>query len=91
MNSRNRRAIVLIMVLIVVAMLSLGAYAFTDLMLTEQDAVDLHGDHLQARALTESGVDMARIFLMDEWIVRTENGGTYDNPAIFQGRLVIDS
>ena len=91
MNKRNRRAIVLIMVLIVVAMLSLGAYAFTDLMLTEQDAVDLHGDHLQARALTESGVDMARIFLMDEWIVRTENGGTYDNPAIFQGRLVIDS
>ena len=90
-RERPRKALVLIVVLLVVSMLALGAYTFSDLMLTEQDAVELHGSHLQARALTESGVDLARIFLMNDWQVRNERGGLYDNPLMFQGRLVADS
>ena len=90
-GANRRKAIVLIMVLLVVSMLALGAYTFSDLMLTEQDAVDLHGSHLQARALTESGIDLARIFLMEDWQVQNELGGAYDNPLMFQGRLVTDS
>jgi len=87
----RRNGIVLIIVLLVVAMLALGAYTFSDLMLTEQEAVALHGDHLEARALTESGIDAARVFLMNDWEVRYQRGGTYDNPQMFRGRLVADN
>jgi hypothetical protein len=58
--------VVLIITLVVVAMLALGAYTFSDLMLTEQESVDLYGDHLQAKALSESGIEAARLFLMQD-------------------------
>ncbi len=88
---KRRRGIVLIITLVVVAMLALAAYAFSELMITESEAVDLYGEQLQARALSESGVDMARLFLRQDWETRYQNGGTYDNAAMFQGRLVVDS
>jgi DNA uptake protein ComE-like DNA-binding protein len=89
--SRPRRGIVLIIALVVVAMLSLGAYAFSELMLTESEAVDLYGQQLQARALAESGIDVARLFLRQDWETRYQNGGVYDNPGKFQGRLIVDN
>ncbi len=90
-KNKRRRAVILIIVLLVVAMLSLGAYAFSDLMITERRAVDLHGDHLQARALGESGVDAVRLLLMNDWQMQYDLGGVYDNPEMFRGRLVVDS
>lgn len=90
-KSSRRRGIVLIIALVVVAMLSLGAYAFSELMLTESEAVDLYGQQLQARALAESGIDVARLFLRQNWETRQQNGGVYDNPGKFQGRLIVDN
>ena len=75
----------LIIVLVVVAMLALGAYTYSDLMITERDAVDLYGEQLQARALAESGVDAARLFLMQDWETRYQLGGVYDNAGNFAG------
>ena len=40
---RSRRGAVLIVVLVVVAMLSLAGYTFTHMMLTHQQAAQLHG------------------------------------------------
>ncbi|MCA9269352.1 MAG: general secretion pathway protein GspK, partial [Planctomycetales bacterium] len=86
----RRPGIVLVIALVVVAMLSLAAYAFSDLMITERAAVDLYGGQLQARALCESGVEAARLFLLNDVETRAQLGGLYDNPTQFRGRLVLD-
>ncbi len=88
--TRATRGVVLIITLVVVAMLALGAYTFSDLMLTEQESVDLYGDHLQAKALSESGIESARLLLMQDLQTRNQLGGTYNNPTRFRGQLVVD-
>lgn len=87
---RCRRGIVLILVLVVVAMLALAGYAFSDLMLTEYEAAHLSGSHMQSQALAESGIDFARVFLLNDLETRYQQGGTYDNPELFRGMLVVD-
>ena len=86
----KRPALVLIIVLVVVAMLSLGAYAFTDLMLTHREAADLTGKQLQTRLLVDSGVDYTKMFLAQTPAAQTEAGGVYDNPERFKGVTVIE-
>ena len=84
-----RRGIVLIIVLIVVAMLSLGAYAFTDLMLAHREAAQLAGRQAQTRALVDSGVETVKMFLIQPDDARMEAGGFFDNPNLFRGVSVI--
>src|SRR5687768_7847752 len=86
---RTRRGIVLIIVLIVVAMLSLGAYSFTDLMLAHREAAQLAGRQAQTRALVDSGVETVKMFLIQPRDARTEAGGFFDNPDLFRGVTVI--
>lgn len=88
--NQARRGAVLIVVLVVVMMLTLGAYAFTELMQTENHAVQLTGRQIQARALAESGESFLEAYLGQEAEFITEQGGIYDNPQMFQGQLVID-
>lgn len=93
MTSRggNRpRGVVLVIVLIVVAMLALGAYAFTEIMLSHHEAALISSDQAQARALVDSGVASAQMFLAQDEATRLNSGGDYDNPAAFQGLLVVD-
>jgi hypothetical protein len=82
--------LVLIIVLIVVAVLSLSAYAFSNLMVMQSEATQLNGRRIQARMLAASGVEALRVFLLQDLAVRTESGGLYDNPAMFQGVTVLD-
>ncbi|TWT34520.1 type II secretion system protein GspK [Blastopirellula retiformator] len=89
-TQKARRGAVLIVVLVVVMMLSLGAYAFTELMQVESHAVHLTGRQIQARALAESGESFLESFLALGPEGMIEQGGIYDNPALFQGQLVID-
>ena len=86
----RRRGMVLILVLVVIALLSLAGYTFSELMLAEYEAATLHGRSVQAHALADSGVEMARLFVAQEKILQEEAGGHYDNPDRFQGVLVID-
>ena len=86
----RRRGIVLLLVLTVIVLLSLAAYTFSDLMLTERDGALLHGEQIQARALVESGVDMLRLYLSQDYATRLSAGGHLDNPSQFQGVLVVD-
>ncbi len=90
MTRSRRRGVVLILVLVVVALLSLAAYTFSELMLTEREATDIVGQRLQARAAAESGVDMVRAFLMLDSAARRDAGGVFDNETEFRGRVVID-
>ena len=85
----NRRGLVLILVLIVIAMLSLGAYSFTDLMLAQHEAQMLTGRQMQTRVLVDSGVEAVRMFLAQPEAQRTENGGIYENDERFRGVTII--
>lgn len=85
-----RRGLVLIIVLIVVVMLSLGAYTFTELMLAHQEAAQLAGRQIQTRALVDSGVEGVKLFLVQPPADRLEAGGIFNNPDRFRAITVID-
>lgn len=59
----SRSGTALIVVLIAVVMLSLGAYTFSELMIAEAKATALFAQEAQARALADSGVDLAAAVL----------------------------
>ena len=59
MKPTSRRGMVLVLVLIIVAMISLGSYSFSELMFAEYRAARLHERRLQARLAAESGVEYA--------------------------------
>ncbi len=81
----QRQGIALIMVLIVVAILSLGAYTFSDLMVAEWGGATVSGRQAQARAATESAAELAAAFFLEDEATRFSAGGVYDNPAYFSG------
>lgn len=85
---RARRGSVLIIVLVVVAILSLSAYTFSELMLTHYESTIYSGRQVQSRALVSSGVDASRWFLTQPPEFRADMGGTFDNPAVFQAQLI---
>jgi len=59
-------------------------------MLTERKAAGLAVRRAQARASAESGMEMTRLFLLQDRETQIEDGGWYDNPERFRGVLVID-
>jgi DNA uptake protein ComE-like DNA-binding protein len=90
-QSRVRKtASVLLLVLIVVALLTLGAMSFFQRMFVEHQAVRTHVRQTQARYLAESGVEYIRATLMQDPNVVRQTGGTYDNANLFQARPVLD-
>jgi type II secretory pathway component PulK len=76
---------VLVAVMIVIALLSWGGYAFTELMFTEHKATRLQGHAVQARLAAESGVELVKSYLMLTEQQRQEFGGHTNNPEHFQG------
>ncbi len=74
----------LIIVLVTIIFLALGAYSFTQLMVSESHLTKLAGRQVQSRYLVDSGVDYARLFLAQNESSIKELGGLYDNPTYFQ-------
>ncbi len=87
---QKRRGAVLLVVLMVVVILSLSAYSYTALMVSQREAVRLSGRQIQSRALVDSGVEAIKMFLAQEEQTIVDSGGTYDNAEHFQGILVRD-
>lgn len=85
----RRRGLVLVIVLVVIVFLSLGAYTFTDLMITYSEAARLAGRNLQARYLVDSGVEYVKMFLAQPEDARIDAGGVFDNADAFRGRTVV--
>ena len=81
---------VLVVVLVVIAVLTLVSYTFSELMLTEHQATRVVARQAQARALAESGAELLRIFVSQTSDGIMQGGGTYDNTSQFQGMLVYD-
>jgi type II secretory pathway component PulK len=90
-SRRPRRGVALIAVLVVVAILALAAYRFSDLMQAEAQAADSYTRSLQARAGAESGLAyVAAVLANDPTGQNILNGNPYDNPGMFQGVLLHD-
>lgn len=62
-NSPPRRGSVLLVVLVVIALLALGAYSFSELMVSESHATGVFGREAQARACADSGIELAAAVL----------------------------
>jgi len=80
---------ILVIVLVVVALLSLAAYTFAELMATHYGAAKLNGRQIQARLLVESGAEAVRLYLMQDDAARDEAGGHFNNPGFFQAIPVL--
>lgn len=89
-RTADRRGIVLIMVVVVVAIMALSSYGYTLMMQTENEATLLSGDRIQARRLVDSGVESIRVFLAQGEEIIEQYGGTFENPDQFQAVLVRD-
>ncbi len=63
LRSSSRRGSVLLVVLVVIALLALGAYSFSELMVSESHATGVFGREAQVRAAADSGVELATAVL----------------------------
>ena len=85
----DRNGTVLILVLVVVAALSLGAYTFSELMISEIEATSMYGRQAESRAFAQSGVELAASV-----IAAPETAGdefAYNNFERFRAQLMRDS
>src|SRR5207302_1980312 len=84
-----RRGVVLIAVLIVIVLLTLAAYQYSELMMAEYRASVSFTRSTQARAYAESGVNYAALVLSDPNLFANRlNGNPYDNPDVFRAVAV---
>ena len=79
----NRRGVILLLVLVVVALLALASMTFCELMLNERKAVETAARQARARAFAQSGAEVARQFLDRTADDQTDAGGIYDNSQRF--------
>ncbi|MDY0166967.1 MAG: type II secretion system protein GspK [Thermoguttaceae bacterium] len=89
-RANPRSGMVLILVLVVVAALSLGALAFSELMINRREIVHLTERQVQAAALAESGLEVAKLLLTEQPDVRYADGSWQDNAEWFRGVVVVD-
>ncbi len=81
----RRRGVVLVTVLVVVVMLTLAAYQYSELMMAEYKAATSYQRAAQARALADSGVNYAAMLLSDKnAFANVLLSNPYDNPDVFR-------
>jgi type II secretory pathway component PulK len=90
MAKQLRSGFTLIVVLVVVAFMSLGAYAFSELMLAEYRGTIAATRTTQARALADSGLEVILATLAEDRQVLMDQGGLYDNETFFRGLMAVD-
>lgn len=84
--SHSRDGVVLFAVLMVVSILSLAAYQYSDLMSGEARATDRILRTAEARALSDSGIHYcAALLATNDNISNLLSNNPYDNPSVFQG------
>src|ERR1043165_6050080 len=89
-RSGKRRGIVLIAVLVVVVLLSLAAYQYADLMLSEYRASESAHRNVQAKAFADSGIHYAAMLLSNpDNISGALNGNIWNNQSAFQAIQVL--
>jgi type II secretory pathway component PulK len=85
----KRRAVVLLAVLVVVTILALAAYQYSDLMTTEYKAADNTVRATQATAFAQSGVQYVAALLSNpDNLTNILQNNPYDNPTAFQDVII---
>ena len=91
-GTSRRGGMVLVSVLIIVVVLTLAAYQFSELMMAEYRAAHSYKRSGQAKALADSGVHYTAAMLSDvNAMANTLNYNPWDNPSVFQDVLVVDN
>jgi type II secretory pathway component PulK len=91
-GAEKRRGFVLIAVLVVITLLTLAAYQYSQMTLSEYKAADAARRAVQARALADSGLHYAMALLSSSDNVQNIlNGNPWNNASAFQGIVVRDS
>ena len=88
-DRKPRRAAVLLVVLVVIVLLALGAYTFSETMISEYQAVTMHARKVESRVLADSGVQYVAAMLQQRHEFAAE--GVFDNPRQLQDILLTDS
>lgn len=83
-----RHGTVLILVLVVVAVLTLGAYTFSEIMVTEAEATAMYGRQAESRAFAASGIEHAAAVL--GYPEGDDDLNFYHHPARYQAVLLRD-
>ena len=91
-NSLTHRAgSVLIVVLILVVLLSLAAFRYTDLMITEFTSANMYGRRLQTQSFADSGVEMAADLISNRTFEAGENlihdDANFNGISLVEGEL----
>ena len=85
----ERSGSVLVLVMVVIAMLTLGAYSFSEIMISEAEATSMYGRQAESRAFAESGIELAAaVIAVPE---SDEDASLYHNPNRFRGVLLRES
>jgi type II secretory pathway component PulK len=88
-TKKDRRAVVLFAVLIVVSVLALAAYHYSDMTMAEYRSVDSYRRSIQAHAAANSGIHYAAAMLSDSnAFTNTLSSNPYDNSSTFQSQIV---
>ncbi len=88
-TTRSRPGVVLVAVLVVLVLLTLAAYQYSERMMAEAKAADSFYRVAQTRALAESGIYYVAALLSNtDTVTNTLNGNPYENPGVYQGVLV---
>ena len=85
----TQRGSVLILVLVVIAMLTLGAYSFSEIMVSESEATAMYGRQAETRAFAESGIELAAAVIAAP--ETEEDVSFYHNPNRFRAVLMRES
>ena len=90
-HAARRPGYVLIAVLIVVVVLSLAAYRYSDMMMAEYRASDRITKNVEAKTLADSGIQYAVALLSDEAaLTGTLANNPYDNEGVFKDHKLVE-
>src|SRR5580698_919545 len=78
----HRRGSILLVVLVIIVLLALGAYTFTEMSVAENEATTMYGRGVMARGFAESGIDVAANSLADP-AQREQADPTLNRPDLF--------
>lgn len=81
---RRRSGSVLIVVLVVIGLLTLGAYSFSEFMLIEAASSNFHLESAQSRHAADSGVELVASYLADR--TQRTSSTSYSAPTLFQNQ-----
>ncbi len=87
-TEHQRRGFVLLVVTIVVILLSLAAWSYTNKMMVEQEATMMYGRDVEARMAAESAIEYAAIQIGQLQTEQTQD--VFHNPALFRSQVMTE-